>query len=74
MVVDFNALLAAALARGTPDESRSNEILIPEIVLFVLATLAVVARLYVRLTLKPRIWLDDWTMFAAYVSAHRRPA
>ena len=65
----FGSLLDIALAREkTPDENRGNEIMIPEIALFAAATITVVARLFVRLRLKPRLWLDDWTMFAAYVS------
>lgn len=69
MPTNFGALVTAALAQKQgPDVSRSDEILIPEILLFSLATMAVVARLYVRLRIKPKLWLDDWTMFAAYVS------
>ena len=65
----IDGLIAAALDEvRPPDVNRSSEILVPEILFFALATIAVFARLYVRLRLKPKLWWDDWTMFVAYVS------
>ena len=67
----LDGLITAALNEGKPpDVNRSSEILVPEILFFALATIAVFARLYVRLRLKPKLWWDDWTMFIAYVSLH----
>ena len=65
----FSSPVAVAQARGVlPDDNRWLDIVVPEILLFLLATVAVFARLYVRLSIKPKLWLDDYTMFAAYVS------
>ena len=65
----FANLIAAAIRAGAPpDVDRAKDILIPEILLFTLATIAVFARLYVRLRVRPKLWWDDWTMFIAYVS------
>ena len=49
------------------DQRHGYILLVPAIIIFILSALAVVARLYVRLHIRPKLGWDDYTMFAAFV-------